>query len=59
MIVVIATDAPVSSRQLERIARRATLGLARTGTSSGNASGDIFLAFSTGNAIPRTRRHRC
>ena len=49
VIVVIATNAPVSSRQLERIARRATLGLARTGTWSGNGSGDIFIAFSTAN----------
>ncbi len=52
VIVVVATDAPVSSRQLERIARRASLGLARTGTASGNTSGDIIVAFSTGNAIP-------
>jgi len=49
VIVVIATDAPVSSRQLDRMARRATLGLARTGTWSGNGSGDIFIAFSTAN----------
>lgn len=47
VIVVIATDAPVSSRQLERMCRRATLGLARTGTWSGNGSGDIFVGFST------------
>jgi D-aminopeptidase len=53
VIVVIATDAPLSSRQLERLARRASLGLARTGTSSGNGSGDIFLAFSTANVIPQ------
>ena len=53
VIVVIATDAPLSSRQLERLARRASLGLARTGTASGNTSGDIFLAFSTGNVIPQ------
>jgi D-aminopeptidase len=52
VIVVVATDAPVSSRQLERIARRASLGLARTGSASGNTSGDIILAFSTGNALP-------
>jgi D-aminopeptidase len=52
VIVVVATDAPLSSRQLERIARRASLGLARTGTASGNTSGDIILAFSTGNAVP-------
>jgi D-aminopeptidase len=53
VIVVIATDAPLSSRQLERLARRAALGLARTGTASGNTSGDIFLAFSTANVIPQ------
>ncbi|MBI1872943.1 MAG: P1 family peptidase [Acidobacteria bacterium] len=52
VIVVIATDAPLSSRQLERMARRASLGLARTGSVSGNSSGDIFVAFSTGNVIP-------
>jgi D-aminopeptidase len=53
VIVIVATDAPLSSRQLERLARRASLGLARTGTSSGNTSGDIFLAFSTANVIPQ------
>jgi L-aminopeptidase/D-esterase-like protein len=53
VIVVIATDAPVSSRQLERMSRRATLGLARTGTWSGNGSGDIFVAFSTANRFER------
>jgi len=53
VIVVIATDAPLSSRQLERLTRRTSLGLARTGTSSGNTSGDIFIAFSTANVIPQ------
>ena len=53
VIVVVATDAPVSSRQLERMSRRATLGLARTGTWSGNGSGDIFVAFSTANRFER------
>jgi len=52
IIIVVATDAPVSSVQLERIARRAGLGLARTGGTSGNSSGDIFVAFSTANVIP-------
>jgi D-aminopeptidase len=55
VIVVVATDAPLSSRQLERLARRAALGLARTGTASGNTSGDIILAFSTGNVIPQEK----
>jgi len=49
IIIVIATDAPLLPTQLKRIARRASLGLARTGSVSGNGSGDIFLAFSTAN----------
>ena len=50
IIIVIATDAPLLPHQLDRIARRASLGLARTGAISGNGSGDIFIAFSTANA---------
>jgi L-aminopeptidase/D-esterase-like protein len=50
IIIIIATDAPLLPGQLERLARRATMGLARTGSSSGNYSGDIFLAFSTANS---------
>ncbi len=49
IIVIVATDAPLLPHQLKRIARRASLGLARTGSTSGNSSGDIFLAFSTAN----------
>jgi D-aminopeptidase len=52
-IVVIATDAPLLGPALERLARRAGLGLARTGSVAGHGSGDIFLAFSTGVRIPR------
>jgi D-aminopeptidase len=52
IIIVVATDAPVSSVQLQRIARRAGMGLARTGSTSGNSSGDLFIAFSTANVIP-------
>jgi D-aminopeptidase len=52
VIVVIATDAPLSSVQLSRLARRAGLGLARTGSISANTSGDIIIAFSTANTIP-------
>ena len=48
-IAVVATDAPLLSNQLKRLARRISLGLARTGTISGNGSGDLFLAFSTAN----------
>ena len=49
IIIVVATDAPLLPHQLERVARRASLGLARTGATSGNGSGDIFIAFSTAN----------
>jgi D-aminopeptidase len=49
IIIVVATDAPLLPGQLKRIARRATMGLARTGSTSGNGSGDIFIAFSTAN----------
>jgi D-aminopeptidase len=48
-IAVVATDAPLLSHQLKRLARRVSLGLARTGTVSGNGSGDLFIAFSTAN----------
>ena len=50
IIIVIATDAPLLPHQLKRLARRATLGMARTGSTSGNGSGDIFIAFSTANS---------
>lgn len=50
IIIVVATDAPLLPHQMKRLARRASLGLARTGSSSGNGSGDIFIAFSTANA---------
>ncbi len=50
IIIVVATDAPLLPHQTKRLARRATMGLARTGATSGNGSGDIFIAFSTGNA---------
>jgi D-aminopeptidase len=49
IIIVVATDAPLLPGQLKRLARRATMGLARTGSTSGNGSGDIFVAFSTAN----------
>jgi len=48
-IAVVATDAPLLPTQLKRLARRVSLGLARTGTISGNGSGDLFVAFSTAN----------
>ena len=49
IIIVVATDAPLGPHQLKRLARRATMGIARTGATSGNGSGDIFIAFSTAN----------
>lgn len=56
IIVVLATDAPMMPHQLQRLARRAALGIARSGSPGGNNSGDIFLAFSTANAdaLPQT-----
>jgi L-aminopeptidase/D-esterase-like protein len=49
IIIVVGTNAPLLPHQLKRIARRASMGLARTGSISGNSSGDIFIAFSTAN----------
>ena len=53
IIVVIATDAPLHPLQLQRLAKRATVGLARVGGWGSNSSGDIFLAFSTAHRIAR------
>ena len=50
-MIVLATDAPLSARNLERIAKRAVLGLARTGSFMSNGSGDFVIAFSTQNLI--------
>ncbi|WP_455379585.1 DmpA family aminopeptidase, partial [Petrachloros mirabilis] len=52
IIILIATDAPLDSRQLIRLAKRAALGLARTGSTARHGSGDFMLAFSTANVIP-------
>jgi D-aminopeptidase len=52
IIVIIATDAPLDSRQLTRLAKRAALGLARTGSTARHGSGDFMLAFSTANILP-------
>lgn len=49
IIVVVATDAPLLPHQLKRLARRVPMGLARTGGTGANTSGDIFMAFSTAN----------
>lgn len=52
IIMLIATDIPLTERQLKRVARRAGVGLARTGSYYGNGSGDIAIAFTTANRIP-------
>jgi D-aminopeptidase len=58
IIVIIATDAPLDARQLGRLAKRAALGLARTGSTARHGSGDFMLAFSTGNTIPHYPKDR-
>ena len=58
IIIVIATDAPLDARQLKRLAKRAALGLARTGSTGRHGSGDFILAFSTGNVIPHYPKDR-
>jgi D-aminopeptidase len=58
IIVIIATDAPLDSRQLGRLAKRAALGLARTGSTARHGSGDFMLAFSTANVIPHYPQDR-
>jgi len=57
-MIIIATDAPVDSRNLERMARRAMLGLARTGSYVSNGSGDFVIAFSTENPEPHAPEDR-
>lgn len=58
VIVVIATDAPLSDRNLERLARRAFLGIARTGSPMTNGSGDYAIAFSVNPEVRRTQQRR-
>jgi len=53
IIVVVATDAPLLPHQCERLAQRAGLGLARMGGTGGHTSGDLFIAFATGNHPPQ------
>ena len=54
IMMVVATDAPLSDRGLERLARRAIMGLARTGSFASNGSGDYVIAFSTANGVRRS-----
>jgi D-aminopeptidase len=58
IIVVIATDAPLDHRQLDRLAARSMAGLARTGSSMTNGSGDYAIAFSTANKIVSSEKIR-
>jgi D-aminopeptidase len=56
IIAVIATDAPLITHQLNRLAKRAALGIGRVGSSAMHGSGEIILAFSTANQVPRETR---
>ena len=58
VIIVVATDAPLSDRNLERLARRTFLGIARTGSPITNGSGDYAIAFSTHEGVRRTAARR-
>lgn len=54
IMIIVATDAPLSDRNLERLAKRAIAGLARTGAAMTNGSGDYVIAFSTNESVRRT-----
>jgi D-aminopeptidase len=58
IIIVVATDAPLDHLKLQRLAARGGVGLARTGTFVNHGSGDIVLAFSTGNRVPHYPKER-
>jgi D-aminopeptidase len=58
VIIAIATDAPLSDRNLERLARRSFLGIGRTGSPITNGSGDYAVAFSTHDGVRRTAQRR-
>jgi D-aminopeptidase len=59
IMIIIATDAPLSDRNLTRLARRAMAGLARTGAAMSDGSGDYCIAFSTAEIARRTSERRC
>ncbi len=56
IIVVVATDLPLSSSQINRVCKRAALGIGRMGSYAAHGSGEIVMGFSTGNAIPQGKR---
>ncbi len=58
IIAVVATDAPLNTHQLNRLAKRAALGIGRVGSTASHGSGEILVAFSTANRVPRETRKR-
>ena len=58
IVIVLATDAPLLSSQLNKLAKRATLGLGRTGSFAASTSGELVVAFSTGNTVTRHDRNK-
>jgi len=57
-MMILATDLPVSDRQLRRILRRCSVGLARNGSYFGHGSGDVMIGFTTENRVPHGGMHR-
>ena len=57
-MMIVATDLPVSDRQLRRILKRCSVGLARCGSYFGHGSGDVMIGFSTANRMPHGGMHR-
>jgi len=57
-MMVVATDLPVSDRQLRRILKRCAVGLARNGSYFGHGSGDVMIGFTTANRMPHGGMHR-
>ena len=55
IVSIVGTDAPLLPKQLERIAKRSALGIGRCGSTANHGSGEIVIAFSTGNTVPRDR----
>ena len=58
IVIIVTTDAPLSDRNLRRLARRAFIGVGNTGSSMGNGSGDYALAFTTAEGVRRTPARR-
>ena len=58
IMMIVATDAPLSDRNLKRLGNRALTGLARTGSSMTNGSGDYVISFSTAQSVRRTSERR-